>query len=189
MLHWRWFKRWSLRTHHLCLIKTGASTDSAVSSELIVSVMRRSESQSDRTNIGLLIQTRFGNTALHFAVWKNRGEESLRIVQFLLDYYPQSAKMENNSDNLPLHWAANFKAPMPIVQLIYRSYPQAIEKLNNKSQTPLQQAIKRLGENHPVVVMLQGDSSRNYAYDQHVHTAEATLKEAEIWDSVNLHGG
>jgi hypothetical protein len=97
--------------------------------------------------------------------------------------------MGNYTDNLPLHWAANFKAPMPIVQLIYRSYPQAIEKRNSKSQTPLQLAIKRLGVNHPVVVMLQGDSSRNYAYDQHVHTAEATLEEAEIWDSVNLQGG
>jgi hypothetical protein len=97
--------------------------------------------------------------------------------------------MANYSDNLPLHWAANFKAPMPIVQLIYRSYPQAIENPNNKSQTPLQLALKRLGGNHPVVVMLQGDSSRNYAYDQHVHTAEATLKDAEIWDSVNLRDG
>eukprot|EP00980_Cylindrotheca_fusiformis_P003681 scaffold818_cov136-Cylindrotheca_fusiformis.AAC.47 len=129
---------------------------------------------------------RFGNTALHFAVWKNRGKESLRVVQFLLDYYPQSAKIVNNTDNLPLHWAAKFEAPLPIVQVVYRSHPGALEAVNNKSETPLELAIKRLGEKHPTVVMFQGEDSQSCTNNENLQTAEEALTDAEIWSTVDI---
>lgn len=107
----------------------------------------------------------FGNTPLHFAAWKNKYPDSFAIVQFLLEYYPQSAKVLNKHANLPLHHATNYKAHPDIVQLLYRSYPNAVRIPNDKGQTPLDLAIHRLGDKHPVVAMLKG-ATRNYVYQQ-----------------------
>ncbi len=109
----------------------------------------------------------FGNTPLHFAAWKNKYQESFAIVEFLLDYYPQSAKVLNKHGNLPLHHATNYKAHPDIVQLLYRSYPKAVHIRNDKGLTPLDLAIHRLGEKHQVVAMLKG-ATRNYVYQQHL---------------------
>ena len=157
--------------HHTTLTPAGnAPLHSAISNGAPLSTIQALVVASP-TSVAL--GNNFGNTPLHFAAWKNKYAESFGIVQFLLDFYPQSAKVLHKHGNTPLHHATNYKAHADIVQLLYRAYPKAVHIPNDKGQTPLDMAIHRLGEKHAIVAMLQGDT-RNFVY-QHSRLSRSEL--------------
>jgi len=133
-------------------------------------------------------RNKFGNTPLHFALWKNKGKDSLEVVSFLINYYPGATRIANNTNSYPLHWAAKFKAPVSIIQLVYKSFPQAVRKKNNKDETPLDLAISKFGKNHPVIAVLRGQTLDFHIDQPAANTSIDTsmIDTAEIWDEVDL---
>jgi len=151
--------------HHTTLTKAGsAPLHSAISNGAPLSTIQALVVANPPS---VAFPNHFGNLPLHFCAWKNKAPEAFSIGEFLLTYYPQAAKHSNRHGNLPLHHATNYKASIDVVQLLWRAYPAGVSRPNDKGLTPLDYALRRHGASHPIVLMLQGSTSRNYVYPKY----------------------
>ena len=151
--------------HHTTLTKAGsAPLHSAISNGAPLSTIQALVVANPPS---VAFPNHFGNLPLHFCAWKNKSPDTFSIGEFLLSYYPQAAKHSNRHGNVPLHHAANYKASIDLVQLLWRAYPAAVSTRNDMGHTPLDYALRRHGESHAIVQMLQGSTSRNYVYPKY----------------------
>ena len=172
--------------HHMTLTKAGsAPLHSAISNGAPLSTIQALVVANPPS---VAFPNHFGNLPLHFCAWKNKSPEAFSIGEFLLTYYPQAARHSNRHGNLPLHHATNYKASIDVVQLLWRAYPAAVSLPNDKGLTPLDYARRRYGDSdHPIVLMLQGSTSRNYVYPTY-HSRSQSQQQREEEESPSLEG-
>jgi hypothetical protein len=63
------------------------------------------------------------------------------VVEYLVDNWPEAAKMKNSDGLLPLHAAyCGEKASLEVVQCLVESWPEAVEIMDSFGRTPLDYA-------------------------------------------------
>lgn len=67
-------------------------------------------------------QDYFRDTPIHYVVRANPPTE---LVERLLQLAPDTAKVQDNGGNLPLHYACMYRASSDVIKIIFESYPKA----------------------------------------------------------------
>lgn len=112
-------------------------------------------------------------TALHYACYNG---ESVSVVQFLLDRFPEAARMTNRNYQSPLHVACSVRSSsldsirysqLRIVELLLECYPTAARLVDENGYTPLHIACRAGAPVEVLAALLQSHagvlqmSSRN----------------------------
>lgn len=85
---------------------------------------------------------------------------SVRVIDRLLEEYPESLSMPDDDGNLPLHLACSFASMDVILHLTQRCGNNSLlESCNLKNQTPLHLACSRENVSHTVVKQLMAAGS------------------------------
>ena len=96
-----------------------------------------------------------GCVPIHYAVSSDVGAE---FISYLLEIFPESARVIDKSNSLPLHYALRDKDPSTSVALLLDSYSEGVCIIDEKGNAPLHLAcqhgaslaiIKRIVEDYP----------------------------------------
>ena len=67
----------------------------------------------------------------------------LKVVNFLVQQYPDSLKEKDNQEKLPLHYACENNAPPQVLEFMVQQYPDSVMEKDKDDLLPLHYACDK----------------------------------------------
>ena len=99
-----------------------------------------------------------GNTALIFAVFGDRGDDNLEIINLLIEN-GADVNITNNDGNTLLH-ELSYAPDLDIIKMLLKNGAD-INAINEKGESVLDLMIKNTYPNEPLITMLKGKGAKS----------------------------